>query len=70
MSLDSDMNIRKIKHIAYIYIHFSISRVVKLSWRSHLQANREFTHSVNGIDDVMTFTPPNHINFVRAMNFL
>ena len=37
---------RKIKLIAYIYIHFSLSLVEKSPRRSHLPANRESTHSV------------------------
>ena len=75
------MNIRriKLKHIAYmfIYIHFSLSLVEKLSRRPHLQANRELKHSVcsskwrintqrvfkqrKDIDGIMTFTTPNYI---------
>ena len=43
------MNNRKIKFIAYIYIHFSLSLVEKSPRRSHLPANRESTHSVCSI---------------------
>ena len=64
----SSMNIRKIKLFAYIYIHFSLSLIEKLTRRSHLQANREFTYSVtcvfkqrNGRNGVTTFATSNHI---------
>ena len=63
------MDNSKIKLSAYIYIHFSLLLVEKLSRRSHLLANKEFTHCVfkqrNGIDD-MTFTMFNHIGESRV----
>ena len=51
------------KFIAYIYIHFSLSLDEKLSRRSHLQANNEFTNSVcwNSGTASMAFTTSNHI---------
>ena len=54
------MNNRKIKLIAYIYIHFSLSLVEKSPMRSHLPANRESTHSVcSNSGAASTFTTHN-----------
>ena len=65
LSVHSSVNVRKIKLIAFIYIHFYLSLVDKLSRRSHLQANREFTQSVcsnwGSVNGIMTFTTSNHI---------
>ena len=68
----SSMNVRKIKLIAYIYIHFSLSLDENLSRRSHLQANIEFTHSVCSNSGTATLTScrlQRTITLVRAIVF-
>ena len=55
------MNNRKIKLIAYIYIHFSLSLVEKSPRRSHLPANRESTSKQR---TASTFTTSNGSSIV------
>ena len=60
---------RKIKLIAYIYIHFSLSLVEKSPRRSHLPANRESTHSVcSNSGTASTFTTSNQIGEIHVFD--
>ena len=61
------MNNRKIKLVAYIYIHFSLSLVEKSPRRSHLPANIESTHSVcSNSGTASTFTTSNQIGEIHV----
>ena len=63
------MNNRKIKIIAYIYIHFSLSLVEKSPRRSHLQANKESTHSGrSNSGTASTFTTSNQIGEIHVFD--
>ena len=63
------MNNRKIKLIAYIYIHFSLSLVEKSPRRSHLQANKESTHSrCSNSGTASTFTTSNQIGEIYVFD--
>ena len=68
-AVHSSMNNRKIKLIAYIYIHFSQSLVDKSPRRSHLPANRESTHSVcSNSGTASTFTTSNQIDEIHVFD--
>ena len=63
------MNNRKIKLIAYIYIHFFLSLVEKSPRRSHLPANRESTHSVcSNSGTASTFSTSNQIGEIPVFD--
>ena len=65
------MNNRKIKLIAYIYIHFSLSLVEKSPRRSLLPANRESTHSVcSNSGTASTFTTSNQIGEIHGLDYV
>ena len=66
-AVHSSMNNRKIKVIAYIYIHFSLSLVEKSPRRSHLQTNKESTHSgCSNSGTASTFKTSNQIGEIHV----
>ena len=66
-AMNRSNNNRKIKLIAYIYIHFSVLLVEKSPMRSHLQANKESTQSgCSNSGTASTFTTSNQIGEIHV----